>query len=73
MRNVLFLESAPKAAAVRRPPPQGGGETLGAARRLFLMRVRVFLLRGRHASLAGCSGSSRTWSTFRSLRSVRLA
>ena len=29
-------ESAPKAAALRRPPPQGGGETLGAARRLFL-------------------------------------
>ena len=32
-----LLESAPKAAALRRPPPQGGGETLGAARRLFLM------------------------------------
>ena len=29
-------ESAPKAAALRRPPPRGGTETLGAARRLFL-------------------------------------
>ena len=29
-------ESAPTAAALRRPPPRGGGETLGAARRLFL-------------------------------------
>ena len=30
-------QSAPKATASRRPPPQGGRETLGAARRLFLM------------------------------------
>ncbi len=36
-RWTLQRESAPKAAALRRPPPQGRGETLGAARRLFLM------------------------------------
>ena len=34
--KAVVLESAPKAAALRRPPPRGGGETLGAARRLFL-------------------------------------
>jgi hypothetical protein len=38
---VRSLESAPKAAALRRPPPRGGGETLGAARRLFLMSLPV--------------------------------
>ncbi len=31
--------SAPKAPALRGPPPRGGGETLGAARRLFLMNA----------------------------------
>ena len=35
------LKGAPKAAALRRPPPRGGGETLGAARRLFLMRNKI--------------------------------
>ena len=34
----VLVKSAPKAAALRCPPPRGGGETLGAARRLFLIR-----------------------------------
>ena len=40
LRMSAMRESAPKAAALRRPPPRGGGETLGAARRLFLMSLQ---------------------------------
>jgi len=39
LERVRLVKSAPKAAALRRPPPRGGGETLGAARRLFLVSI----------------------------------
>ena len=37
MTSRRCLLSTPKAAALQRPPPRGGEETLGAARRLFLV------------------------------------
>ncbi len=56
IRRLAWSLSAPKAAALRRPSPQGGGETLGAARRLFLMcRARQLIFALGIGLLAGCA------------------